>query len=458
MSVTCTLATDNENNINSFWTVQSAVQNGSAELTSNSTGQFGSESLVLVEVQPALNETRPLMIKKLVYQPNGQNCEFGSTAGNNLVLIGDAYDLLVTRPYFYGGSGIESVGKINVENVTETKNGITSNYQNLFYDGLMVSSTTDALGGSYGNYDSWYNWEGVDASQTFQGLMNDQMISGRSVCSYWSFEPLSLADETDQGCEQCGTAGGPINLADGNVYIQQTDFAVPGLGGGLQLQRTWNSKWPAAQAGSKIGIFGTNWKSTVEERVFLSDNLYKWSRYDGSFWSFSQGANNTFVLIAPANGGAKLQANGQYWTITLKGGEKHVFDSSSGSLIAIIDRNGNTTSFTYDGLNRLLQIADPAKRTLNLSYDPTHNYLVTSVSSSVGTTTIYNYDSKQRLAKVTKPDGSYVTFDYDSNSNIVAVRDPLGKILESHTYDGQNRGLTSARANGVEAVTVSYPQ
>jgi hypothetical protein len=39
---------------------------------------------------------------------------------------------------------------------------------------------------------------------------------------------------------------------------------------------------------------------------------------------------------------------------------------------------------------------------------------------------------------------------------ISSVTDSNGKILEAHTYDNSMRGLTSSRANGVDAVTVSY--
>jgi hypothetical protein len=35
--------------------------------------------------------------------------------------------------------------------------------------------------------------------------------------------------------------------------------------------------------------------------------------------------------------------------------------------------------------------------------------------------------------------------------------DTFDKGAKSHTYDSQCRGLTSSRANGVEAITVSYP-
>lgn len=54
-------------------------------------------------------------------------------------------------------------------------------------------------------------------------------------------------------------------------------------------------------------------------------------------------------------------------------------------------------------------------------------------------------------------DGSQFNFDYDSNSFISDVKDANGKILEAHTYDSGGRGLSSTRANGVEAVTVTYP-
>ena len=76
--------------------------------------------------------------------------------------------------------------------------------------------------------------------------------------------------------------------------------------------------------------------------------------------------------------------------------------------------------------------------------------------SNAGTFT-YNYDPQGRLIKVTRPDNPFTTFEYDGNSLISAVKDTDGKLLEGHTYDSLGRGLTSTRANGVDAITVSYP-
>jgi len=152
-----------------------------------------------------------------------------------------------------------------------------------------------------------------------------------------------------------------------------------------------------------------------------------------------------------------LTTGSAYWTLTFQNGEQRRFDNTSGSLTAVIDRNGNTTQLSYDGLNRLVTVTDPASRTLTFTYLSPSSYLVTGVSSSVGISLTYAYDTQNRLSQVTNPDLTTLTFAYDSQSRITSVTDSSGKVLESHTYDGSSRGLTSSRALGVEAVTLSYP-
>lgn len=252
-------------------------------------------------------------------------------------------------------------------------------------------------------------------------------------------------------------AGAPISLPSGNTFISETDVRVPGLGGGLKLTRRWNSVWPATQIASSIGIFGPNWRSTYEERVFMgSDNYLKYSRSDGSYWSFGLGPGNTTVLAAPANTSASFSAGSANWTITFLNGEQRQFSPSTGLLTAIIDRNGNTTQLAYDSSNRLITVTSPASQHLYFNY-PSGSFLVSSVTSDFGVTLSYSYDAQGRLSKVTEPDQTTITFAYNAQSQITSVTDSNGKVLESHTYDTNGRGLTSARANGVESVTVTYP-
>jgi YD repeat-containing protein len=273
-------------------------------------------------------------------------------------------------------------------------------------------------------------------------------------CSFNSCPPPAAKVEV---CTKCNNAGSPIDLLTGNTFIEETDVRIPGLSNGLTLLRTWNSKWPSTQTASQVGLFGPNWRSTYEERIFVgSDNYVKYARSDGSFWSFA-GAGSLF-LVAPSNVTASLTVDSGYtqWTLLFQNGERRIFSYSSGSLLQIIDRNGNTTQLSYDGINRLVTVTDPAGRHLYFGYGSGSSYLVTSVTSDAGLTLSYAYDTQGRLIQVTKPDLTTLSFQYNSNSLITAVLDSAGNPLESHTYDSQGRGLTSSRASGAEAITVTY--
>ena len=254
----------------------------------------------------------------------------------------------------------------------------------------------------------------------------------------------------------------PINLANGNTYITQTDVAVPGLGGALSLVRTWNSLAPSS---GTPGIFGLNWRSNFEERITTgSDGLFEYARGNGDVWTFGfrdfgeDSSTFYYSLAGPSNGDESLKLGGSTWTITYKSGEARTFDMATGSLRTIVDRNGNTTQLSYDGANRVVTVTDAAGRHLYFTYASGSSYLVTGVSSDFGISLSYSYDGSGRLTGVTKPDSTTLSFEYNSQSLITAVKDSDNKVLESHTYDSQKRGLTSSRANGVEAVTVSYPK
>jgi YD repeat-containing protein len=211
-------------------------------------------------------------------------------------------------------------------------------------------------------------------------------------------------------------------------------------------------------------MFGINWRSTYEERLITNsgDGYVKYLRADGSVWSFAAatfGSPNVYMAAAPANDTTTTITDGSTsWTMTSKNGEKRFFDATSGVLTSIVDRNGNTTQLSYDASNRLITATDPASRHLTFTYVSPSSNLVSSVTSDVGLTLSYAYDGQGRLTQVTKPDNTTISFVYDTQNRITAVKDTDGKILESHTYDVMGRGLTSSRANGVDSVTVSYPQ
>jgi YD repeat-containing protein len=207
-------------------------------------------------------------------------------------------------------------------------------------------------------------------------------------------------------------------------------------------------------------MFGSGWQSTYEEQLLVvnGQTLQYW-RGDGSGWTFAyNSALNTYSLASPPNVRAQLVSNPTGgFTLTLADGTQKVFNSQN-LLAAIIDRNQNQTSLAYDGLNRLTSVASPGGGTLNFTYgDPNNPLQATTVQDAVGTVGTYTYDNLSRLTHVGYPDGSALNFTYDPNSSmILSVTDSQGKTIETHTYDAQNRGLTSTRANGVDSVTLTY--
>lgn len=283
-----------------------------------------------------------------------------------------------------------------------------------------------------------------------------------NICTIPGFfcPPAAAAAET---CPcATATATSPISLSSGDTYIEENDVRLPGLSGGLSLHRIWHSLWPSTQTTYQIGMFGPNWRSTFEERVFLgADNYMKYGRSDGSFWSFGYGSpaggGGVWSVAAPANISATLTPGTSYWTITFQNGEQRLFDNSTGHLTSIIDRNGNTTQLSYDGSGRLVTVTDPVSRHLYFSYGSGGaSYLVSEVTTDVGISISYSYDSLGRLSQVTEQDSSTFNFAYNSQSLITTVTDSMGKTLEAHTYDSSGRGLTGSQASGVNAVTISY--
>lgn len=290
------------------------------------------------------------------------------------------------------------------------------------------------------------------------GIPNNQSCTAPMPCN----TPLDAAGETCSSCT-VATAGSPINLATGNTFIRESDVSLPGLGGGLSLSRTWNSLLSGVQQSYPF-MFGSNWRSNFEERLIFNsgDGFLKYARSDGTVWSFAVASvgssQNTYMVAAPANDTTTIIVDGSpNWMLTYKNGEKRLFDAGSGALTAIVDRNGNTTRLSYDSSSRLTTVTDAAGRHLYFNYTGS-SLLVSAVTSDVGIALSYAYDGQGRLAQVTRQDNTTVAFAYDGNARITSVTDSNGKILESHTYDALGRGVTSSRANGVDAVTVTYPQ
>ncbi|HTM39199.1 MAG TPA: RHS repeat-associated core domain-containing protein [Terriglobales bacterium] len=300
-----------------------------------------------------------------------------------------------------------------------------------------------------------------------QGPTGTLSFPGATQCQAVIFPQAMPEDGTNLGdCDCDGAAGLPINLTTGNVFIKKEDYSIPGLGGGVKLDRTWNSLWAESPHADRAvaGMFGDSWTSNYEDRIVQVDgfNVVDYWGVDGRRYRFTEYIDVAgligYNLTTPQGEGLTLLFNGtaQLFQLSFPDGTGRNF-SPAGLLVSFSDHWNNKTTLTYDQAARVTTATDAASRSLTFVYgDPVNTSQVTSVQDAVGTVATYTYDSSQRLTKVSYPDGSFNTFNYDSASRILSVTDTEGKILESHTYDANSRGLTSSRAGGAEGLTVAY--
>lgn len=259
-------------------------------------------------------------------------------------------------------------------------------------------------------------------------------------------------DAANAGAASCNAnIGQPVNVTNGNMYLQQTDYRLPGVGAAIDITRTYNSILYRA------GLFGAGWSTAYDESIVAQDTNILWLNLpDGRvIYFFNAAGSGTFIPIEPDFHGQVIQNAGGY-TLTLKDGSTHQFNAA-GRLLSLTDRSGNQTLLTYNASNKLVSITDAFGRVLAVTSSTSGRVL--SISDQLGTVATYTYGSSDELLSVTYADNSKYQFTYASVNDKLALSsatDALGNILESHTYDSEGRALTSERQDGVERYTLNY--
>jgi len=150
---------------------------------------------------------------------------------------------------------------------------------------------------------------------------------------------------------------------------------------------------------------------------------------------FNGGGNSTGDFAAPAGDFSILSENAdRTFTRTLKDGTKINFDSQ-GLQTSLVDRNGNTTTYDYDGNGKLISITDPANLVTTLTYT---GDILSSVTDPANRTTSFQHDAEANLTKITNPDSSTESFAYDSRHLLTDEINQRG-FLTTHEYDFAGR-------------------
>jgi len=124
---------------------------------------------------------------------------------------------------------------------------------------------------------------------------------------------------------------------------------------------------------------------------------------------------------------------------------------SQSNLTAVLDANGNTLSFTYDGQGRLLsQSANSGTQAMTTTYAYGGPDLA-SVSDPLGRTVQITTDAVGRVTQLTDPSGNATRIAYDGLDHVQSTTDPAGHtIKQSYDSAGNLKTYTDANGNGTQ--------
>jgi RHS repeat-associated protein len=258
------------------------------------------------------------------------------------------------------------------------------------------------------------------------------------------------------GCDSCPCSRGPkpVDYSTGIKFETATDVAFGGARGGIEISRFYSSD-NSAQA--ILGRFGRGWKDGYDFRLTGSWTVGGAGRaispdeQTGRLFGYSRTETDGTLVFTSTDTVGQLGdvirklSNGtlEYRT---KVGDVMQF-TAGGQLTSTIDRNGNTTTFSYVGAN-LTQITDPVGRSVSLTYDS--NGRVIKVTDPIGREWLYTYDESLAfgiLSTVTDPLGKVTRYGY-TGLRLSSITDPRGNPAKRITYDAAGRVISQQFADG----------
>lgn len=282
------------------------------------------------------------------------------------------------------------------------------------------------------------------------------IVSGNSL----GLSLSSLATLGQRG--QLGTAGQGrsgeqsfVNIANGNLVLQNRDDILMGRGLDVLAVRTYNSQglltddngdnWSVGAFGQKVvltsGAVGAAGSTLTRTDRDGAQAVYTWDTTQSRY--VSSAGSGAFDTIAYDSGASQF-----IWTDGDSGLSERYQATGQGRLVSATDADGNTVSYAYNANGTVQSVTDANGDVSYYDYSGTNLTQIRTVSGGVTTTTVrYTYDASNRL--------SQVTVDLSPGDNSIVD----GKVYTTaYTYDGVSKRVASVIQSDGTQLSFTYKQ
>ncbi|MER6951513.1 RHS repeat-associated core domain-containing protein [Nonomuraea sp. NPDC000554] len=242
----------------------------------------------------------------------------------------------------------------------------------------------------------------------------------------------------------------PIDVASGEVVLQQVDVELPGVLP-LELERTHVSSYRAGRS------FGVSWASTLDQRLEFGDNGVYFAAADGMVLAYPPVRETPVLPEAGPCWPLAADAEGGYTVTDPQAGQTLWFAPDDGRIMAAGDRNGNRIDFDYDPGGRLTGIRHSGGYRIAVHTDDAARVTALRLVSGGQDLDLvrYAYDDAGHLAEVYDSTGHPLRFDYDPEGRLTGWTDRNGHWYR-YVYDERGRGVRGHGDGGFLDVTLAY--
>jgi RHS repeat-associated protein len=235
-----------------------------------------------------------------------------------------------------------------------------------------------------------------------------------------------------------------VDVANGNLLVQNHILELPGIGSDLSINALFNSR----NAGYLRSI-GAGWSLNTGIDVRLELNPEDESRTyrdpSGAWWRFDRNStgdkegNKAFTTPPGINASLVEHSDGTLTLEYVTARVKYQFDNSKypSYLQKVEDANKNTTTMHYNSKG-ISSIDDTHGHSVTFNYNETTGY-VTSIKDALGRSWAFTNNASKQLTTVTDPDLHKSTFSYEAETgDLKQIEDPKGHLIEL-SYDSLRR-------------------